>query len=76
MKPVITLCRNSMKICNADALASVYKMCASLGLNLTTADKELEGKPFFKMIFQKWINAAEALLEQIIMKLPSPKKAQ
>lgn len=25
---------------------------------------------------QKWINAAEALLEMIIMKLPSPKKAQ
>ena len=76
MKPIITLCRNTMKVKDADALASVYKMCASLGLHLTSADKELEGKPFFKMIFQKWINAAEALLEQIIMKLPSPKKAQ
>ena len=29
-----------------------------------------------KIIMQKWINAAEALLEMIIMKLPSPKKAQ
>jgi len=27
-------------------------------------------------VFQKWINAADALLEMIIMKLPSPKKAQ
>jgi len=29
-----------------------------------------------KCIFQKWINAAEALLEMIILKLPSPIKAQ
>ena len=29
-----------------------------------------------KITCQKWINAAEALLEMIIMKLPSPKKAQ
>jgi elongation factor 2 len=29
-----------------------------------------------KCIFQKWINAAEALLEMIILKLPSPVKAQ
>ena len=29
-----------------------------------------------KCVFQKWINAAEALLEMIIMKLPSPLKAQ
>ena len=27
-------------------------------------------------MFQKWINAAEALIEMIILKLPSPKKAQ
>ena len=27
-------------------------------------------------MFQKWINAAEALLEMIIMKLPSPRRAQ
>ena len=29
-----------------------------------------------KACFQKWINAADALLEMIIMKLPSPVKAQ
>jgi elongation factor 2 len=29
-----------------------------------------------KKVFQKWINAAEALLEMIIMNLPSPVKAQ
>jgi elongation factor 2 len=29
-----------------------------------------------KNVFQKWINAADALLEMIILKLPSPVKAQ
>jgi elongation factor 2 len=29
-----------------------------------------------KAVFQKWIPAADALLEMIIMKLPSPRKAQ
>jgi len=29
-----------------------------------------------KCVFQKWINAADALIEMIIMKLPSPLKAQ
>lgn len=29
-----------------------------------------------KCVFQKWINAAEALLEMIVMKLPSPVFAQ
>jgi elongation factor 2 len=30
----------------------------------------------FRNVFKKWINAAEALLEMIITKLPSPKQAQ
>jgi len=29
-----------------------------------------------KKIFQKWINAADALYEMIILKLPSPVQAQ
>ena len=29
-----------------------------------------------KAVFQKWIDAAEALLEMIILKLPSPIEAQ
>ena len=29
-----------------------------------------------KNVFQKWINAADALIEMIILKLPSPVEAQ
>ena len=32
-------------------------------------------KDLFKRVFQKWINAADALIEMIILKLPSPKRA-
>jgi len=72
MRPVIQLCRNVMDN-NREA---VWKMLESLGIVLTSEEKTLEGKPLFKNIFQKWINAAEALIEMIIMKLPSPRKAQ
>jgi elongation factor 2 len=54
----------------------VLKMCEQLGLTLKTDEKEKRGKDLFKCVFQKWVNAAEALLEMIIMKLPSPRRAQ
>merc|ERR1712195_169849 len=72
MKPVIMLCRNIMEG-NKEAYV---KMLANLNINLKGDEKDLQGKPLFKCVFQKWINAADALLEMIIMKLPSPKKAQ
>ena len=54
-----------------------FKLCASLGIELKEADKkDLEGKALMKKIFQIWINAAEALLELIVLRLPSPKVAQ
>jgi len=54
----------------------VDKMISTLGITLKAADRELQGKHLMKNVFQKWINAAEALLEMIILKLPSPVKAQ
>ena len=71
MRPVIQLCRHIMN----DNLESVWKMLETLNITLKTEEKELRKKDLFKRVFQKWINAAEALLEMIIMKLPSPKKA-
>jgi elongation factor 2 len=59
-----------------DKMDAVYKMVDSLGLVLKTDEKEKRKKDLFKCVFQKWINAAEALIEMIIMKLPSPRKAQ
>jgi elongation factor 2 len=72
MRPVIQLCRNIMNG-NLDA---VWKMLETLNIELRNDEKDKRQKDLFKCVFQKWINAAEALLEMIIMKLPSPKKAQ
>lgn len=72
MRPVIQLCRNIMNG-NLDA---VWKMLETLGIELKSEEKELRMKDLFKRVFQKWINAADALLEMIILKLPSPVKAQ
>ena len=51
-------------------------MCTALGLTIKAEEKDKRGKDLFKCVFQKWINAAEALIEMIILKLPSPVKAQ
>jgi len=72
MRPVIQLCRNIMN----DNLDAVWKMLESLGIVLRNDEKDKRQKDLFKCVYQKWINAAEALIEMIIMKLPSPKKAQ
>ena len=72
MRPIIQLSRNVM----SDNLDAVWKMLETLNITLKSEEKEKRAKDLFKCIFQKWINAAEALLEMIIMKLPSPKRAQ
>jgi len=40
---------------------------------LTNDEWELEGKKLLKTIMMKWLNAADALLEMIVLHLPSPK---
>jgi elongation factor 2 len=72
MAPVIRMCRASMN----NEWDKIDKMLPNLGINLKADEKKLQGKHLMKNIFQKWINAAEALLEMIILKLPSPVKAQ
>lgn len=72
MKPIIVLIRNIME----GQLDLVWKMLEQLGVELAHEQRERRKKDLMKIVCQKWINAAEALLEMIIMKLPSPKKAQ
>ena len=72
MKPIVVLIKNIMD----GNLDVVFKMLDQLQITLTTEQKERRLKDLMKIACQKWINAAEALLEMIIMKLPSPRKAQ
>lgn len=54
-----------------------HNMAAAVGVNLTEEIKKtLTGKPLLKYIMQKWLPAAEAILEMIVVHLPSPATAQ
>jgi len=73
MDPIVKLAGVIM----ANNKERAFKMCGALGIEIKQADQEnLEGKALLKKVFQIWINAADALLEMIILRLPSPKVAQ
>jgi elongation factor 2 len=47
-----------------------------LGIKLTVSDKELDGKPLYKQVMQKWLPAGETMLQLISIHLPSPATSQ
>jgi len=51
-------------------------MISKLGIELKGDDADLQGKHLLRKVMQKWIMASEALLEMIILHLPSPRAAQ
>ena len=54
-----------------------FNMAEAVGVNLPEEIKKtLTGKPLLKYIMQKWIPAADAILEMIVIHLPSPVAAQ
>lgn len=54
-----------------------FNMAKAVGVNLTEEQrKTLTGKPLLKYVMQKWLPAAEAILEMIVCHLPSPAVAQ
>merc|ERR1711998_589974 len=46
------------------------------GVQLTSDEKDLVLKPLVKTVMRKWLPASDALLEMIVLYLPSPAKAQ
>merc|ERR1712178_438141 len=52
------------------------KLINMVNVNLSPDEKELVGKPLVKTVMRKWLPAAEALMEMIVLHLPSPAKAQ
>jgi len=52
------------------------KMIKSLGITLKAEDRDQAPKRVLKAVMQKFLPAADALLEMMVLHLPSPKKAQ
>eukprot|EP01083_Nonionella_stella_P118836 354883_1 len=59
-----------------DKKQKIAKMLKAVGVELKKEDLELVGKPLLKRIMQKWLPASDAVLEMIIVHLPSPVTAQ
>lgn len=69
IKRIIDLCMN-------DKVEDLNKLLTSLGIKLTAEDQALRQKPLMKRVLQKWIPADQALLEMMVLQLPSPAEAQ
>jgi elongation factor 2 len=59
-----------------DKQKKIQKLLKVTGVELTKEDKELTGKPLLKRVMQKWLPVGDAILEMIVVKLPSPIAAQ
>lgn len=67
------------KIFNAithSKLDEVLTLVGKLDIKLTVEEKALEGKPLLKTVMRKFLPAADALLEMMVLHLPSPVTAQ
>jgi len=56
--------------------AKYEKMIKSLAINLTPDERDMTGKPLLKTVMRKFLPAGEALLEMLVLHLPSPVTAQ
>jgi elongation factor 2 len=60
----------------ADNYEKLEKYLKVLGIELKADDKNLQQKKLLKSVMQKWLPADEALLEMMVLHLPSPATAQ
>ncbi|RZC82846.1 hypothetical protein C5167_045630 [Papaver somniferum] len=69
IRQIIATCINGQK-------HKLWPMLAKLGVALKNDEKDLVGKPLMTRVMQTWLPVATALLEMVIIHLPSPSTAQ
>lgn len=72
MSPISQIFKASMD----DDVTKVEAMLNKLGVQLTGEEKELRQKKLLKAAMSKFLPAADALLEMLVLHLPSPRTAQ
>nr|XP_027202107.1 elongation factor 2-like [Dermatophagoides pteronyssinus] len=76
LKPIIDLFEVTLNSDNSAQRDKLDKMLVSMGVELKSDEKELQGKHLLKRIMQLWLPAGDTLLEMIVTHLPSPVVAQ
>eukprot|EP01113_Clastostelium_recurvatum_P024626 TRINITY_DN293_c0_g1_i1.p1 TRINITY_DN293_c0_g1~~TRINITY_DN293_c0_g1_i1.p1 ORF type:complete len:841 (+),score=234.26 TRINITY_DN293_c0_g1_i1:428-2950(+) len=72
LEPIYMLCKAIMD----GEKEKITKMTTSLGIALTNEDWDNQGKALLKVIMKKFLPAADAILEMVVLHLPSPLVAQ
>jgi len=72
MAPICTMFTAIME----DKKKKIEKLLKATGVVLDKESAELSGKPLLKRVMQKWLPVGDAILEMIVVKLPSPIAAQ
>lgn len=73
---VIKPIKKIIELCMSDKVDELTKLLSSLEVKLNTEDKALRQKQLMKRVLQKWLPADQALLEMMVLHLPSPATAQ
>ena len=72
LAPIVQLSRAIM----ADDKPKFMNMFSKLGIKLHENETQMEGRELLSAVYRRWLPAAEALLEMIVLHLPSPVQAQ
>jgi elongation factor 2 len=65
-----------LKATKGMAKEEIFKMTDKVGLQLSSEERALEGKELMRNVMMKWLPVGDAMLEMIIVHLPSPEVAQ
>ena len=69
MDPIIKM----HKLCMEGQVEPLKKMLKNVNVELTNKEWKLEGRHICKTVMAKWLNASEAILEMVVLYIPSPK---
>uniref|UniRef100_A0A7S0VAR1 Tr-type G domain-containing protein n=1 Tax=Hemiselmis tepida TaxID=464990 RepID=A0A7S0VAR1_9CRYP len=73
---IINPIKKIVNLAMSDKIKELEEALSSFDIKLSGEDKKLTQKHLMKKVLQKWLPASSALLETIVINLPSPAKAQ
>jgi len=65
-----------INFCLEDDIVKLKKFITNMGVELTPEQWELKEKKLCKIVLHKWLDCSEALMNTMVLHLPSPKVSQ